>query len=270
MSNRQPNSSRYAPEAAEHLVESQLKLTARVMDTLVRLLTMSTTAPPRAQEQIGQGIGRRLSTMLEAANAVFSLIPPSNTRVTRDALKKATINLQAFLIHTVGIMDNMAWAYLYWHGIEREIYRNDVDLFKRKMQERLPIRLADHLNSPDLTLWRDTYLKPYRDSLAHRIPPYIPETHTTEEARNLQDLEGRIQAATEAADWDRALRLQEEKGCIHGHGYLIVFSFAPGTGPVLLHPQMLADFETIFDVLGEFVLAVATPPRPRRTQPKTP
>ncbi len=267
MSNQQPNSSRYELKAAQHLIESQRKLTPRVSDMLLRLLTMAGTAPPKAQEQMRQGIGRRLTTMLEATNAVFSLIPPSNTRVTRDALKNATINLQAFLIHTVGIMDNMAWAYVYWHGIEKEVYRNDVDLFKVKMQERLPIRLADHLNSPNLTLWRDTYLKPYRDSLAHRIPPYIPETHTEEEARNLQDLEGRIQAATEAADWDTALRLQEERGGIHGHGYLIVSSFAPSTGPVLLHPQMLADFETIFDVLEEFVLTVATPPRPRRTQP---
>lgn len=210
-----------------------------------------------------QGIGRRLSTMLEATNAVFSLIPPRDTRVTRDALKNATINLQAFLIHTVGIMDNMAWTYLYWHGIEKEVYRNDVDIFKAKMQERLPIGLANYLNSADLISWRDTYLKPYRDSLAHRIPPYIPETHTTEEAQKLRNLEHRIHSATEAADWDRALRLQEELGGMHGHGYLIVSSFAPSTGPVLLHPQMLADFETIFDVLEEFVLVVATPPRPR-------
>ncbi|MEN5096227.1 hypothetical protein [Stenotrophomonas sp. TWI1409] len=267
MSNRQPNSSRYESKAAQQLVESQRKLTPRVTDMLLRLLTMAGTAPPKAQEQMGQGIGRRLTTMLEATNAVFSLIPPSNTRVTRDALKNATINLQAFLIHTVGIMDNMAWTYVYWHGMEHEVHRNDVDLFKAKMQERLPIRLTDHLNSPDLTSWRDTYLKPYRDSLAHRIPPYIPETHTPEEARKLQDLERRIQTASEAADWDGALTLQEEMRGIQGHGYLMVSSFAPSTGPVLLHPQMLSDFETIFDVLGEFVLAIATAPRPRRAQP---
>ncbi|HFT6992569.1 TPA: hypothetical protein ACGRQA_001883 [Stenotrophomonas maltophilia] len=265
MSNRQPNSSRYELKAAQHLIESQRKLTPRVTNMLLRLLTMAGTAPPKAQEQMGQGVGRRLTTMLEATNAVFSLIPPSNTRVTRDALKNATINLQAFLIHTVGIMDNMAWAYVYWHGIEQQIYRNDVDLFKTKMQERLPIRLTDHLNSPNLTSWRDTYLKPYRDSLAHRIPPYIPETHTPEEARKLQDLERRIQTASEAADWDGALMLQEKMGAIQGHGYLMVSSFAPSTGPVLLHPQMLNDFETIFDVLEAFILVATTAPRPRRT-----
>lgn len=45
----------------------------------------------------------------------------------------------------------------------------------------------------------------------------------------------------------------------------MVSSFAPSTGPVLLHPQMLSDFETIFDVLEEFVLVATTAPRPRRT-----
>ncbi|HGM4787157.1 TPA: hypothetical protein ACKPXT_000862 [Stenotrophomonas maltophilia] len=159
--------------------------------------------------------------MLVTADAVFTLIPPARTKVSRDVIKRATINLQAFLIHTVGVMDNMAWAYLHWHGLQSQINRNHVDLFKAWTQEVLPQLLVDHLTTAEMVAWRDTYLKPYRDALAHRIPPpppYIPETHTQHEASALQKIEDRKLAAMATADWDSLIALQEEAGQVHGMG----------------------------------------------------
>ncbi|WP_142807750.1 hypothetical protein [Stenotrophomonas maltophilia] len=201
--------------------------------------------------------------MLATADAVFTLIPPARTKVSRDVIKRATINLQAFLIHTVGVMDNMAWAYLHWHGLQSQVNRNHVDLFKARTQEVLPQLLVDHLTTAEMVAWRDTYLKPYRDALAHRIPPYIPETHTQHEASALQKIEDRKLAAMATADWDSLIALQEEAGQVHGHGYLIVLSFATPDEPILLHPQILADFTTIIEVLKVYLKAPPLPPRMR-------
>lgn len=258
-----PRESQYSPKAVAYLLDHWRLLRPQVTDLLITLWQLSATAPAAARDQLSQGVGRRLDTMLATADAVFTLIPPSRTKVSRDVIKRATINLQAFLIHTVGVMDNMAWAYLHWHGLQSQINRNHVDLFKVRMQELLPQLLVDHLTSVEMVAWRDTYLKPYRDALAHRIPPYIPETHTQHEAGALQKIEDRKRAAMAAADWDSLIALQEEASQVHGHGYLIMISFAMGDKPIYLHPQMLADFETIIEVLRVYLKALPLPPRIR-------
>ncbi len=167
----EPRQSQYSPKAVAYLLENWRALRPQVTDLLITLWQLSATAPTGAKDQLTQGVGRRLDTMLVTADAVFTLIPPARTKVSRDVIKRATINLQAFLIHTVGVMDNMAWAYLHWHGLQSQINRNHVDLFKAWTQEVLPQLLVDHLTTAEMVAWRDTYLKPYRDALAHRIPP---------------------------------------------------------------------------------------------------
>ncbi len=224
-------------------------------------MKLSQSARPEARDHLSFGVGRRLHTMLEAATEVFALIPPSNTRVTREVLKRATINLQAFLIHTVGIMDNMAWAYLHWHAIEDTVKRNDVDLFKKATQEKLPMPLVDWLTAEHILDWRDNYLKPYRDALAHRIPPYIPETYSPQEADELQRLERLQLEAEKSQNWGEAARFRDLIDAIPGHGFVFVYSYAPEQGPVLLHQQILADFETIIDASKIFISTLSTPPR---------
>ncbi|WP_251103638.1 hypothetical protein [Stenotrophomonas maltophilia] len=253
--------SKYSPEAAERLNASARALPSRVTELLLELMKLSQIARPEAREYVSFGVGRRLHTMLEAATEVFTLIPPSSTRVTRDVLKRATINLQAFLIHTVGIMDNMAWAYLYWHAIEDAIKRNDVDLFKKGTQDKLPTPLVDWLTSKHILDWRDNYLKPYRDALAHRIPPYIPETYSPQEAAELRRLEQLQLEAEKSRNGREAAKLRNQIDALPGHGFVFVYSYAPEQGPVLLHQQILADFETIIEVLKVFITTLSTPPR---------
>ncbi|MCT4541686.1 hypothetical protein NSY55_26685 [Pseudomonas aeruginosa] len=224
------------------------------------LIRAAGSAPADAAVQINQGVSRRLLVLHDSITAVFQLVPPENTRSSRETIRKATINLHAFLINTVGIMDNMAWAYLHFHGIVKSVRMLDVDLFKAPMHKILPRAWVDQLTSEQMAGWHKTYLKPYRDALAHRIPPYIPESFSPEETQALQQVEEAINSLL-ASDWEEASRLQDVKDQMLGHAYSFVHSLDPPIQPLVLHPQLLADFATIGDVLRAFLQVLSIPPQ---------
>lgn len=258
----QPSSiSKYSSDAVEKLEAEHNRLAYTVDSLRLELMRVAATAPNSAAVHLSEGVSRRLMVLHDAASAVFQLIPPANTRSSRATIRKATLGLHAFLINAVGIMDSMAWAYLHWHGIESEFRQIDVDLFKRKLQERIPQDWADCLTSTGMVDWQISYLKPYRDALAHRIPPYIPETYSPEETIELKRLEAAVEAAMQGGDWSKAARLQDAKEAMFGHAYTFVHSLKPPIQPLVLHPQLLADFATIETVMRVFIKVLPDPPR---------
>ncbi|WP_433925274.1 hypothetical protein [Stenotrophomonas nematodicola] len=198
--------------------------------------------------------------MGNAVAEVFALVPPENTRATRATIGKATICLHAFLMNAVGVLDNMAWAYLHWHGIESEVRRGDVDLFKEQLQKRLPAPFLAVLRSTEMVDWREDYLKPYRDALAHRIPPYIPESYLPEDQELLDATAAQLNLAIAASDWDEVDRLQERRDQILGHAYSFLHELTPPLRPLLLHPQLLSDSATIELIVREFLVSLPLSP----------
>lgn len=241
---------------------------AELVPTFDRLRTdvaaIAVNAPNgTASAHLNHGVGRRLSVMANAIDEVFKLVPPENTRATRVTIGKATICLHAFLINAVGVLDNMAWAYIHWHCIESEFEgpkRADVDLFKARLQSRLPPPFVAFLTTGQMIDWQKTYLKPYRDALAHRIPPYIPESYLPADDRLFEINDGQMKAAILASDWDEVDRLQDRRGQILGHAYSFIHDLTPPIHALYLHPQLLADAATVDQIIRSFLASLSVAP----------
>lgn len=239
-----------------------------LLPTLYRLRTdviaVAENAPnAAATSHLNHGVGRRLSVMANAIDEVFNLVPPENTRATRATIGKATICLHAFLINAVGVLDNLAWVYIHWHCIDSEFegYRQThVDLFKSGLQSRLPRPFVAFLTTDQMIDWQKAYLKPYRDALAHRIPPYIPESYLPADLELLSINDDQTRTAVSASDWDEVHRLQDRRSQMLGHAYSFIHDLTPPIQPLLLHPQLLADAATVDEIVRAFLASLSVAP----------
>jgi hypothetical protein len=95
----------------------------------------------------------------------------------RDEVVDATIAIQSFIFNTFGCLDNLAWIWVYEKGVKND---DGSDLnFKRiglgksykEVRRSFSKQFLSYLESRQA--WFD-HIVNFRDSLAHRIPLYIP------------------------------------------------------------------------------------------------
>ena len=149
------------------------------------------------------------------------------------------ISLHAFVINLYGLFDNLAWAFVWRHRLEKTIDRRQVGMFSEGTKRYLPHELRSYVNSPTMENWSTQYLKNYRDALAHRIPLYIPPASYSDadaerfEAINHEELE-----CIRAHDWDRVNALRAEEHELGTACPMFVHSFSDSEGgrPVFLSP----------------------------------
>jgi hypothetical protein len=85
------------------------------------------------------GVARRLGILRRGLHNVFSLFPPSAVRpIDTDNLHDAQISLHAFVINSYGLFDNLAWAFVWRHGLEATINRRQVSMFSEGIKQYLP------------------------------------------------------------------------------------------------------------------------------------
>lgn len=184
------------------------------------------------------------------------LFPPSATKpLASDVLNDAQINLHAFVINLYGLFDNLAWAFVWRHGLENAIPRNQVSLFNAATKHHLPAALRSYLDSPKMADWGRTHLKNYRDALAHRIPLYIPPaSYSDEQADRAAQIEMETMDAIRARDWQRVERLSAEERHLGSACPLFMHSFneSEGSRKNYLHPQMLSDAKTVTEACDVF------------------
>jgi abortive infection bacteriophage resistance protein len=90
------------------------------------------------------------------------------------------------------------------------------------------------------------HVKSYRDSLAHRIPLYIPPyTVDPKVADDYQRLENESLAALLSGDLLLHEQLSVEQDRLKRFSPFMVHSMNEHSPTALFHPQMLADFHTI-------------------------
>lgn len=263
-----PNDGRgYSPRQLEEFGKTAQRLlneTAGMRFVLGELAQRLTN--PRARSFALQGIGRRLPLIARGACNIFTLYPPDTAELlSLETCDEVAIQFQAFAINMYGLMDNIAWVCVLESGGELNPLK--ISLFKREVEPYLPNELRNYVCAPTSLTWFSEYGKAYRDSTAHRIPPYLPSrAYTPEEGKSYQDLERRAYVAlSEAgrayADVARASELTaqyeqlvQEKESLGSNSLLVALSLNGDepTPPVYLHPQVLCDWGLAIELLQVF------------------
>jgi len=212
-----------------------------------------------AKRQLRHGVGRRLGVMKKSVEQIFTLFPPAQqTPLQSEVLMEVQIYLHAFVINLSGIFDNWAWAFLFRHGLNERIDKRNVSLFKKETQRLLPASLSDYLSSQDISTWHEKYLKNYRDSLAHRIPLYIPPAqYTDDDAKRYQELERQKIECIRQGEWDRLDAVWAEQDSVGRSCPLFMHEFSDEerSRPLLLHPQILSDGMTVTEFGNRYYAA---------------
>jgi hypothetical protein len=225
----------YTTAQLKQLVQEKDAILLRIAVMLDQYLLPSPKLIEEAQEHCQHGIGRRLLILHECLEYFFSEIPPDTMkeRSRRDS-ERANIHLHAFLINITGIVDNMAWLWAHQidlgNRVDLEKKKVMVGLFNREFSVYLPERLR--LLIARYSAWY-SFMVHHRHPTAHRIPPYvIPYTNDDE---------------TDPAD-------------SRDYTPRYIHSFSSKFGPVPLHPQSLADANTVLSLLEALLAEIRAAP----------
>ncbi|MEI8173655.1 MAG: hypothetical protein WCH07_09260 [Deltaproteobacteria bacterium] len=216
----------------------------------------SNLSKERAREYMHQGVNRRLGILHRCFENIFRLFPPDQMeKLSGNNRIDIEINLHAFLINIYGIIENIGLALAHENELipvksERKGESIGVNLFKMKFSGRLNPKLKEYLVKPKIQEWYRNYAKNYRDALAHRIPPYVPPAALNkEQQRQYEDIDRELQKAYSNGNYDQIEVLQEKQASLGRSNPLFMHSFSEKATPMYLHPQMIADFGTIEELL---------------------
>ncbi len=252
----------YSSENLAEINEKYLGINHAHDNLLLRIIFFeSTLKNVKAREYLMKGVGRRLKTITRCINNIFTTFPPVQVEhLSKEALTDTDINLHAFFINVAGIFDNLAWVFVYENDLlgkskEGKIPRNRIGLFNEETQKHLKAELRDYLNTDSMKSWYESYSKSYRDSLAHRIPLYVPPSvlNKTQE-KEYQNIEEQIQALgfSEVSDIDKRNALRDTQQSLGKASHFFAHSLSEGSRPVYLHAQVLADYATVEEVIEKF------------------
>lgn len=211
-----------------------------------------------AREHADHDFSRRLSALKRSVDCVFDILPPERTDIP-DGTKTsdATTNIQAFVMNAFGCCENLAWIWVFERNIRKpsgaELPQGWVGLGQKycTIYDSFSADFRDYLNGRHEWF---RHLKDFRDSLAHRIPLYIPPfTLEPENAEWWSALEAEALAALRLGDIDREAQLRTEQKALARFAPIMTHSFSAGAPIVVFHPQLLADFNTIHEIGSEFL-----------------
>ncbi len=255
----------YSPDEIETISREHIMLTREYYE-LTKSITVQGQAltNDRAREHMLHGIGRRVFVLKRAVENIFRIFPlDTTTLLSQDDLHDVQINLHAFTMNLYGVFENCAWAFVIFHDLENIIgSRLKISLFKNDTKRHLPEALQNYLNLQSNKDWHK-YLKSYRDSLAHRIPLYIPPANfTSEDSERYNELqEEQMQCFRDYAGGDgdfslldRAEQIGAELTGI-GSPFPVFLHSLPDdtTGPIMIHPQLISDSRAVIEFVNLFL-----------------
>lgn len=171
----------------------------------------------RAKEFAYNGFSRRLGTLIHCIDQVFEALPPTLQAIPkRDTVLSATTAIQSFVLNAFGCLDNLAWIWVE----ERPVLDKNGDplnplrvgLGKKNAEVRASFSPEFNGYLDSRQDWIDHHLKGFRDSLAHRIPLYIPPFFVDpKNADEYNRLEADSAAALAAHNPDGYDALQDEQ-----------------------------------------------------------
>ena len=207
----------------------------------------------KAAEFGRQGFLRRVQTLERCIENVFVLLPPEmDEPPSRDVRHDAEISIQAFILSVFGSLDNLAWLSV----IEKAITNpNGSPLKFSKIGIGPDDKIVLSAFSPEfrdyligLRPWFNN-LKNFRDSLAHRIPLYIPPfIILNKDESTYRELERQISGATLPRDLEKVDGLTAELNKLKKFIPVMQHSFIEESRQVVFHSQLIADFNTVHEL----------------------
>jgi hypothetical protein len=210
----------------------------------------------RGREYGVHGFGRRLGVLVRAIDQVYAILPPDREDIPeRDEVIDATIAIQSFVLNTFGCLDNLAWIWVHEKDIREkdgtELDRKKVGLGSKRLRETYTDDFRAYLDG--YHQWFE-HLKDLRDSLAHRIPLYVPPFIIRPENVDVYNgLEHQSGEALRRRDFREYDRLQSEQKNLGLFRPWMTHSQLESAPRVVFHPQLLADFNTV-DEVGRMML----------------
>jgi hypothetical protein len=215
----------------------------------------------RAREYAVQGFCRRLDILVRSIHFVFDLLPPEKEDIPDTDDVVASTMLIQFVINTAGCLDNLAWIWVCETGLQDENGRN---LDRRQVglgpsywivRNSLPKHFRKHLRRRRAWL---RHLTEFRDSLAHRIPLYIPPyIISAHQAVQYAQFGADAIAAGQRGDfeaYDKFVAAQKQLGRFLPW---MTHSSTEKSPQVVFHPQLLQDYATV-DEFGRKMLEALT------------
>ena len=238
----------YTPEMIPKLADFFEKALAEAGEVFTGVLMLGhQLKSPRAREYLHNGIGRRVGLVQRCVERIFQIFPPERTEhFEREELEDLNINLHAFLLNIYGILDDIAWVVVLEATQQEVNNRRKVSLYGPEVQKHLPKDTVSFLAT--MKSWHDNYIKNFRDSLAHRIPAYVPPKQLVgDEVKRSEELEKEILEAIKKHEFDRVEALQEEERNLGSLMPVYTHSFGDldRSPPIYLHNQILVDLRTV-------------------------
>lgn len=264
------DSGRYSPKHVSHLLDKLRDLRNAQPGVRLDLSHLSEQLTvQRARTFSNEALGRRLPVIERTVLNIFNIYPPSRSEfLTRDECTDVAIQLHAFAINVYAVLDNAAWICMLEAGVN--LAPVQVGLFKKECQAFLPPALVDYISQPTIKQWFNEYGKVYRDSTAHRIPPYLPDrVYTPAEGTRWQELHDESTAVL--FDWNpgqssaqvderlaRHEQLEAEKQQLGRNSLMVGLTLngEDATRPILLHPQLLSDLGLVHEFVQAFTQAM--------------
>jgi len=221
----------------------------------------------RAKIYANQAMGRRLPVIEQAVLNIFDIYPPNRSKhLTRSECTNIAIQLQVFAINVYAVFDNAAWISM----LESGGNLNKVGLFKKECKIFLPQGILDYISNSNIKQWFDDYGKLYRDSTAHRIPPYLPSrTYTPEESSLWKELHEKsmkllygykLGESLEKVDERLGMheQLEAEKNALGRNSLMVALTLngEDASNPIYLHPQLLCDWGLVQEFVSTFTKAM--------------
>lgn len=214
----------------------------------------------RGREFAFHGFSRRLGSMARAVDLVYEKLPPELDEIPqRDTVVDATLAIQAFVMNAFGCLDNLAWIWVcekpVTDGNGKELTALKVGLGPKSKEVRASFSKEFSAYLDKRQGWVDGHLKGFRDSLAHRIPLYIPPFIVTPETVDIYNgLERDSIDALRRRDFEGYDKLQAEQKALGVWRPWMKHSVIEKSPQAVFHAQLLQDYVTI-DEFGREMLA---------------
>lgn len=207
-------------------------------------------ASERGREFAYHGFCRRLSYMVRAVDAVYERLPPDIEIIPeRQSVVDATIAIHSFVLNAFGCLDNLAWIWvcekpvLDSKGIELSPLRVGLGPKCGDVRASFSAEFIEYLNSRQE--WVE-HLKGFRDSLAHRIPLYIPPFIVTPDAiEQYNKLEADSSEALHDRNFDKYYELQSAQKALAIWRPWMTHSVVEKAPKVVFHVQLIQDYMAI-------------------------